>query len=148
MDGFRHCGGTGELASPYREIHTKMVGRPLRDRRFSILPATAAVRPVSSCGVLFWSWDSCLLATGRFHFVMGRFVATPGGATSPLPAIRLHTGRGSVPAARFAFLHSKVDDQEIRKKNKKNIDKKKIQYDIFPVFSLWRNRICLETQSK
>ena len=28
-------------------------------------------------------------------------------------------GRGSVPAARFAFLHSKVDDQEIRKNKKK-----------------------------
>ena len=33
----------GEFASPYREIHTKMVGRPFLGRRFSIFPATAAV---------------------------------------------------------------------------------------------------------
>ena len=30
--------------------------------------------------------------------VMRRFAATPGGAESPIPAIRRHTGRGNVPA--------------------------------------------------
>ena len=31
---------------------------------------------------------------------MRRFAATPGGAESPLPAIRRHTGRSRVPVAR------------------------------------------------
>ena len=63
---------TGEFAYPYREIRTKMVGRPLRGRRLPILAATAAVRPVSSCA---------------FYFRHGAFCR--------------RTGRGSVPAARF-----------------------------------------------
>ena len=37
--------------------------------------------------------------------VMRRFAATPGGAESPLPAIRSRTGRGSVPAARDSQPH-------------------------------------------
>ena len=32
--------------------------------------------------------------------VMRRFAATPGGAASPLPAIRRHTVRGNAPVAR------------------------------------------------
>ena len=109
VDGFRHCGGTGELASPYREIHTKMVGRPLRGRRFSILAATAAVRPVSSWGVLFWSCGPCRLDMRRFDFFMGRFAAGPGGTASPLPAIRRHTGNEDVaPPVRLNPARSSV----------------------------------------
>ena len=48
-----------------------------------------------SWGVLFWSCGPCHSDMGRFEFFMGRFGFGPG-------AVCRLTGRGSVPAARFA----------------------------------------------
>ena len=90
---------TDPLRCPYRTIHLGSQGKSFRStgefasplqgnscqNGRAACPQAAAVRSISSCGVLFWSWGSCLLVMGRFDFVMGRFAAGPGGAASSLP---------------------------------------------------------------
>ena len=49
----------------------------------------------------FWTWGVLNSSWGVLVLVMGRFAASPGGAASPLPAIRRRTGNEDVALAGF-----------------------------------------------
>ena len=68
-------------------------------------PKRAAVRSISSCGVLFWTWGVCCLVMRRFEIFMRRFAAAHGAFPSPswgvLPPYR-EEGRPRCPIRRCA----------------------------------------------
>ena len=53
----------------------------------------------------FWTWGVLNSSWGVLVLVMGRFAASPGGAESPLPAIRRRTGNEDVAPRWFCKGH-------------------------------------------